>query len=98
MARRDATFLGRDIGPTAARLWFLVRYSSASAAMPPKRTARSALATLNNEPVLTLELPKVTPGSCSKPHMDRTDLVKRTDLEEETINEVRNILNAEFSG
>ena len=27
-----------------------------------------------------------------------SDLVKRTDLEEETINEVRNILNAEFSG
>jgi N utilization substance protein A len=27
-----------------------------------------------------------------------SDLVKRTDLEEVTINEVRNILNAEFSG
>ena len=28
---------------------------------------------------------------------DVSDLVKRTDLEEETIDEVRNILNAEFS-
>ena len=28
---------------------------------------------------------------------DREDLIKRTDLEEETIDEVRKILNAEFN-